>query len=46
METFSALLAIFAGNTPVAGEFPAHRPVMRSFDVSFDLHHVSLSILA
>ena len=38
METFSALLAICAGNSPVTGEFPAQRPVTRSFDVSFDLH--------
>ena len=37
METFSALLAICAGNSPVADEFPAQRPVMRSFDVFFDL---------
>ena len=37
METFSALLAICAGNSPVPGEFPAQRPVMRSFDVFFDL---------
>ena len=37
METFSALLAICAGNSPVAGEFPAQRPVTRSFDVFFDL---------
>ena len=37
METFSALLAICAGNSPVNGEFPAQRPVTRSFDVSFDL---------
>ena len=37
METFSALLAICAGNSPVPGEFPAQRPVTRSFDVSFDL---------
>ena len=37
METFSALLAICAGNSPVAGEFPTQRPVKRSFDVSFDL---------
>ena len=34
METFSALLAICAGNSPVTGEFPAQRPVTRSFDVS------------
>ena len=38
METFSALLAICAGNSPVSGEFPAQRPVTRSFDVFFDLH--------
>ena len=37
METFSALLAICAGNSPVSGEFPAQRPVTQSFDVSFDL---------
>ena len=34
METFSALLAICAGNSLVPGEFPAQRPVKRSFDVS------------
>ena len=38
METFSALLAICAGNSPVPGEFTAQRPVTRSFDVFFDLH--------
>ena len=51
METFSALLAICAGNSPVTallaicvenspvtGEFPAQRPVRRSFDVFCDLH--------
>ena len=37
METFSALLAICAGNSPVPGEFPAQRPVTRSFDVFVDL---------
>ena len=37
METISALLAISAGNSPVLGEFPAQRPVTRSFDVFFDL---------
>ena len=37
IETFSALLAICAGNSPVPGEFPTQRPVTRSFDVSFDL---------
>ena len=38
METFSALLVICAGNSPVPGEFPTQRPVTRSFDVFFDLH--------
>ena len=37
METFSALLAICVGNSPVPGEFPTQRPVTRSFDVYFDL---------
>ena len=37
METFSALLAICAGNSPVSGEFPTQRLVTRSFEVSFDL---------
>ena len=37
METFSALLALCAGNSPVTGEFHAQRPVTRSFDVFFDL---------
>ena len=37
METFSALLVICAGNSPVTGEVPAKRPVTRSFDVFFDL---------
>ena len=37
IEIFSALLAICAGNSPVRGEFPAQRPVTRSFDVFFDL---------
>ena len=36
METFSALLAICAGNSPVTGKFPAQRPVTRSFNVFFD----------
>ena len=31
METFSALLAICAGNSPVFSEFPAQRPVAQSF---------------
>ena len=37
METFAALLAICAGNSPVPGEFTTQRPVTRSFDVYFDL---------
>ena len=37
METFSALLALCAGNSPVTGEFPAQRPVTRSFNVFFVL---------
>ena len=37
METCSALLAFCAGNSPVTGEFPAQRPVTRSFDVFFYL---------
>ena len=37
METFSASLALCAGNSPVTGEFPAQRPVTQSFDVFFHL---------
>ena len=37
MDTFSALLAICAGNSPVTDEFPAQRPVTRSFDAFFDV---------
>ena len=37
METFSALLAICVGTSPVPGEFPAQRPVTWSFHVFFDL---------
>ena len=36
METFSALLALCVGNSPVTGEFPSQRPMTRSFDVFFD----------
>ena len=35
--TFSALLALCAGNSPVTGEFPTQRPVTRSFNVFFDI---------
>ena len=34
METFSALLALGAGNSPVTGEFPSQGPVRRSFAIS------------
>ena len=37
METFSALLIICTGISPVTGELPAQGPVTRSFDVFFDL---------
>ena len=37
METFSALLALCAGNSSVTGEFPSQRPMTQSFDVFFDL---------
>ena len=36
-ETFSALLALCAGNSPVTVEFPSQRPVSRSYDVFFHL---------
>ena len=37
MEKLSALLALCAGNSPVTSEFPAQRPVTRSFDVFFNV---------
>ena len=37
METFSTLLALCVGNSPVPSEFPAQRTVTRSFHVFFDL---------
>ena len=37
METFSALLAICSGNSPVTAEFPSQSPVTQSFDVFFYL---------
>ena len=37
METYSALLALCEGNSPVTGEFPTKRPVTRSFDIFFGL---------
>ena len=38
METYPALFAICAGNSPVPGKFPTQRPVTQSFDVFFDLY--------
>ena len=38
IETFSALLALCAGNSPVTGKFPSQRPLTQSFDVFCDLH--------
>ena len=40
MGTFSALLILYAGNSQVTGEFPAQRPVTRSFGVFFDLRRI------
>ena len=37
METFTELLALCAGNSPVTREFPSQRPVTQSFDVFFDM---------
>ena len=37
METFSALMALCAGNSTVTGEFSAQRPVTRNFDQAGDL---------
>ena len=37
IETFSALLAICAGNSTVTGGFPTQRPVTWIFDVFFNL---------
>ena len=37
METFSALLAICAENSPVPSEIPTQGPVAWSFDIFFDL---------
>ena len=37
MWTYSALLALRVGNSPITGEFPSQRPVTRSFYVFFDL---------
>ena len=40
METFSALLALCVGNSPVTGEtgeFPPQRQLTQGFDAFFDL---------
>ena len=37
MKTFSALLALCAGNSPATGEFITQRPVTRRFAYFFDL---------
>ena len=44
MEIFSALLAIFAGNSPVTGEFPTQRPVTRSFNIFIDRAWINGSV--
>ena len=36
METFSVLLTLCAGNSPVTGEFPSQSPLTRRFNVVFD----------
>ena len=36
-ENIFRVIGLLCGNSPVTGEFPAQRPVMRSFDVFFDL---------
>ena len=37
METFSALLVLYEGNSSVTDEVPSQRPMTRSIDVFFDL---------
>ena len=37
METFSALLAHCAGNSPVTGEFPSQRSVTRSMEIQHSI---------
>ena len=44
METFSALLALCVGNSPVTCEFPSQRPVTRSFDVSLICAWINASL--
>ena len=38
MKTFSALLTLSEGNSPVTGKFPSQRPLMQSFVVFFYLY--------
>ena len=38
IKTFSALLVIYVGNSPVTGEFPTKGQVTRSFDFFFDMN--------
>ena len=40
----SALLAFCVWNSPVTGEFPAQRPMTRSFDVFFDLRLIKTNM--
>ena len=37
MRTYSALLTLSVGNSPVTGEFPSQKPVTLRFGVFFDL---------
>ena len=45
IETFSALLAFCAGNSPVTGEFPAQTPATGSFDIFFDRAHYDVIVM-
>ena len=45
METFSALLALCEGHSPVTGEFPSQRPVTRNFDVSLIYAHYGVTVM-
>ena len=37
METYSTLLALCAGNSPITGKFRSQRPVTQGIDIFFDL---------
>ena len=41
VETFSALLALWAGNSLVIGEFPSQRPVMLSWCFLWSVHWIN-----